>query len=103
MRTYFKSVLGGAAALAAVALLVAEIKVPAVGIDNSQSQVRGALGVSLEDLNLNNDFGKLSLLLYGGSALLSGAFACFAIAKYRRKALSDDGRQDHWRSGDALV
>ncbi|HUE10274.1 MAG TPA: hypothetical protein VMQ54_05020 [Steroidobacteraceae bacterium] len=103
MRIHSESVIGGALVLAAVALLFAEIKVPAVGIDDSESAVRGALGVSLEDLSLSNDLGKLSFLLNGGSALLSGAFACFAVAKCRRKPLSDHDHQDQWRSEDAVV
>jgi hypothetical protein len=84
MRIQLGPVVGSAIALAAVALLFAEIKVPAVGIDDSESEVRGALGVSIENLSLSNDSGKLSFLLNGGSLLLSGAFACIAIAKCRR-------------------
>jgi hypothetical protein len=85
---------------AAVALLFVEINVPAVGIDDFGSAVRGSLGVSLEDLSLDHNLGVLSLFLNGGFALLAGAFACLAAATHRRELVSGD---DHWRSGDSAV
>lgn len=95
MRIHSQSIAEGAVILAVVALLFAEMKVPVVGIDDSASAVRGALGVSHEYLALGNDLGKLSFLLNGGFALLSGVFACFALAKRRRKPLSGHDHQDH--------
>ena len=85
MRISLQSVVTRAVLLAAVALLFVEINVPAVGIDHSASAVRGSLGVSLEELGLNNNLGEFSFLLNGGFALLSGAFAYFAVAKRRRE------------------
>jgi hypothetical protein len=85
MRIHLQALVTCAALLAAVALLVVEINVPAVGIDDFGSAVRGSLGVSLEDLSLSHNLGVLSLLLNGGFALLSGAFACFVVAKHHRK------------------
>jgi hypothetical protein len=102
MRVHLQSVVICAVLLAAVALLFVEIKVPAVGIDDSASAVRGSLGVSLEDLSLNNNPGEFSFLLNGGFALLSGAFVCFAVAKRRREPMGGLDHQDHWRSGDPV-
>jgi hypothetical protein len=103
MRIHLQSVAACAVVLAAVALLSAEIKVPAVGIDDSASAVRGSLGVPLEDLSLSNDLGELSFLLNGGFALLAGAFACFAAVKRRREPVSGHHLPNRWRSGDAVV
>jgi hypothetical protein len=103
MRIHLQSVRACAAVLAAVALLSVEIKLPAVGIDDSASAVRGSLGVPLDNLSLSNDLGKLSFLLNGGFVLLSGAFVCFAVAKRRRVPLSGHDHQDLWHSGDAVV
>jgi hypothetical protein len=97
VRIHSQSVAGGVAILAALALLFAETKVPGVGIDDSVSAVRGALSGSLEDLSLGNRLGDLSFLLNGGSALLSGVFACFVLAKHRRKPSIGHDRQDYWR------
>jgi hypothetical protein len=83
MRIHLESVVRGAVVVAAAALLFAQIKVPAVGVDASASAVRGALGVSLENLSLGNDLGKLSFILNGGFALLSGALSCFAVSRRR--------------------
>jgi hypothetical protein len=93
----------GVAIVAAMALFFAETTVPAVGIDESASAVRGTLSVSLEDLGLGSNLGDLSLFLNGGCALISGLFACFALAKRRRKPLSRHDRQDHWRRGDTVM
>jgi hypothetical protein len=103
VRIHSPSIAEGAAVLAAVALLFAEMKMPAVGIDDSASTVRGALGVTDEYLGLDNDLGKLSFLLNGGFALLSVIVACFALAKHRRKPSSDHAQQDHWGSGDVIM
>ncbi len=103
MRIYLQWVVTGAVLLAAVALFFAEINAPAVGIDDSASAVRGSLGVSLEELGLNNNFGNFSFLLNGGFALLAGALAYFAAAKHRRESMSGHDHQDHWRSGDSAA
>jgi hypothetical protein len=103
VRIHSQSMTGGVAILAAIALFFAETKVPAVGIDESLSAVRGSLSVSLEDLSLGSNLGDLSFLLNGGCALISGVFACFALAKRRRKPLIHHGRQDHWRREDTVM
>jgi|HubBroStandDraft_1064217.scaffolds.fasta_scaffold436768_1 hypothetical protein len=100
MRIYLQAVVICAALLAAVALLFVEINVPAVGLDEFGSAVRGSLGVSPEDLSLNHNLGKFSFLLNGGFALLSGAVACFAVANRRHEPMSG---YDHWRSGDSAT
>jgi hypothetical protein len=101
MRIHLQAVVTCAVLLAAAAaLLFVEIKVPAVGIDDFGSAVRGSLGVSLEDLSLNHNLGVLALFLNGGFALLAGAFACLAVATHRRELVSGD---DHWQSGDSAV
>ena len=97
MRIYLQSVVTCAVLLAAVALLFVEISVAAVGIDASASAVRGSLGVSLEELDLNDGLGEFSFLLNGGFALLSGAFVYFAVAKRRRKPMSGHDHRDHTR------
>jgi hypothetical protein len=101
MRTHLQSVAACAAVLAASALLFAEIHVPAVEID-SASAVRGSLGVTLLDLSLDNNLGQLSFVLNGGVALLSGVFACVAVAKGRRDSTSSRDRRDHRRRGDPM-
>jgi hypothetical protein len=103
MRIRSQSAAGGVAVLAALALLFAGINVPAVGIDDFASAVRGALGGSLEDLGLGSNFGDLSFLLNGGSALLSGILACFVLAKRRRKSSRDHGRRDSWRRSGPVM
>jgi hypothetical protein len=103
MRIYLQSVVTCAVLLAAVAPLFVEINVPAVGIDDFASAVRGSLGVSLEELGLDNNLGEFSFLLNGGFALLSGAFAYFTVAKRRREPMSGHDHQDHWRSGDSAA
>src|ERR1700677_117218 len=92
MRIHLQAVVTSAVLLAAVALLFAEINVPAVGIDDFGSAVRGSLGVSLEDLSLDHNLGEFSFLLNGGFALLSGAFACFAVANRRREPTRNETR-----------
>jgi hypothetical protein len=103
MRIHLQSVVTCAVLVAAVALPIVEVNVPAVGIDDSASAVRGSLGVSLEELGLNNNLGEFSFLLNGGFALLCGAFAYFAAAKRRREPMSGHDHQDHWRSGDSAA
>jgi hypothetical protein len=100
MRIHLPAVVTCSVLLAAVALPFVEINVPAVGIDDSGSAVRGSLGASPEDLSLNHDLGEFSFLLNGGFALLSGAFVCFAVAKGRREPTSG---QDHWQPGDSAA
>lgn len=103
MRIHLPSVASCAVILTAVVLLFAEIKLPAVGIDDSASTVEGSLGVSVEELSLNNDLGKLSFLLNGGFALLFGAFAGFAVANRRREPTRGDEHRGHRRSGDSVA
>lgn len=103
MRIHLPSVASCAVVLTVVVLFSAELKLPAVGIDDSASTVEGSLGVSLEELSLNNDLGKLSFLLNGGFALLFGAFAGFAVAARRREPTGGDDHRDHWRSGDSVA
>ena len=103
MRIHLQTLVTCAGVLAAVALLFVEIKVPAVGIDDYASAVRGSLGVSLEDLGVYNEFGEISFLLNGGFALLSGVFACLAVAKRPRKPMSGRDQKDHWQSGDSVA
>ena len=100
MRIYLQAVVTCAVLLAAVALLFAQINVPAVGIDDFGSAVRGSLGISSEDLGLSHNLGELSLALNGGFALLSGAIACFAVVKRRREPMSG---HDYWQSGDSAA
>jgi hypothetical protein len=102
MRTHLQSAAACAAVLATIALLCAEIKAPTVGIDCA-SAVRGSLGVTLEDLNLDNNLGELSFFLNGGFALLSGIFACFAVAKRPRGSTSSRDHQKPWRSADPVA
>jgi hypothetical protein len=78
------------------------LEVPAVEADPA-SAVRGSLGDSLENLGLSNNFGKLVFLLNGGFALLSGAFACFAVARHPREAIRDHDRFGDWRSGNSVT
>jgi hypothetical protein len=80
MRLHLQSVVTGAIASAAVALLFAEINAPAATAIDPASAFRGSLGASLGDLSLSDDVGRLSLLLNGGFALLFGAFASVAVA-----------------------
>jgi hypothetical protein len=101
MRTHLQSAAACAAVLAAGALLFAEIQVPAAGID-SASAVRGSLGVTLQDLSLDDNLGQLSFVLNGGVALLSGVFACVAVVKGRRDSTSSRDRRDHRRSRDPM-
>jgi hypothetical protein len=100
MRIHLRGVATCIALLAAVALLFVELNAPAVGLDDFGSSIPGALDASLEDLSLSQDLGKLSFLLNGGFALLSGAFACFAVAIRPHAPMSG---HDHWRSGDSVT
>ena len=54
------------------------------------SAVRGSLGVSLENLGLSNDLGKLVFLLNGG------------FAHHREPIHEDDPFRD-WRSGNSVT
>ena len=73
---------------------------PAQEVDPA-SAVRGSLGVSIENLSLKNDLGKLVFLLNGGFALLSGAVACFAVTRHRREPIRD--HFDDWRSRNSVT
>ena len=79
-----------------------ESKVPAVDADPATA-VRGSLGVSLENLSLSNNLGELAVLLNGGFALLSGAVACFAVARRHREPIRDRDHLDDWRSGNSVT
>jgi hypothetical protein len=70
---------------------------------DAASAVRGSLGVSLEDLSPSNNFGMLVFLLNGGFALLSGAFACFAVAKHHREPASHHDHIGGWRPGNSVT
>ncbi len=87
MRVHLRSIAAIAVASAGAALLVVAFKMPSAEIDPAFA-VRGSLGVSLEDLSLSNDFGKLFFLLNGGFALLFGAFAGFALFRRSRSPMS---------------
>jgi hypothetical protein len=78
------------------------LEVPAVEADPA-SAVRGSLGVSLEDLILSNNVGKLVFLLNGGFALLFGAFACFAAARHQRAPILGHDPLGDWRSGNSAT
>jgi hypothetical protein len=78
------------------------LEAPAVEADPA-SAVRGSLGVSLEDLSLGNNLGKLVFLLNGGFALLFGAFACFAAARHHREPIRDHNPLADWRSGNSVT
>jgi hypothetical protein len=103
MRIHLQWVVTFAVVLSSVALLFGEIKVPAVEIDDSASAVRGSLGLSLEELSLNNDLGESSYFLNCGFALLSGASACFAVARRRRKPMGLHDPQDYRHSRDSVA
>jgi hypothetical protein len=79
-----------------------ELKVSAVEADPA-SAVRGSLGVSLENLSLSNNLGKLVFLLNGGFALLSGAIACFAVTRHHREPIRDHDRFGDWKSGNSVT
>jgi hypothetical protein len=106
MRLHLQSVVTGAIASAAVALLFAATNVPAAtAIDpaiDPTSALRGSLGASLSDLSLSNDFGRLSLLLNGGFALLFGAFASLAVARHRRDPITQRQHRGDDRSGQSV-
>jgi hypothetical protein len=57
--------------------------VPAAAEIDPASALRGSLGVSLGDLSLSSNFGRVSLLLNGGFALLFGTLASLAFARHR--------------------
>jgi hypothetical protein len=78
------------------------LEVPAVEADFA-SAVQGSLGVSLEDLSLSNNLGKLAFLLNGGFALLFGAFACFAAARHHREPIRDHDPLGDWSSGNSVT
>ena len=84
MRLHIRSVVTCAIASATVALLFAEINVPGTTAIDPTSAVRGSLGASLGDLSLDDNVGRLSLVLNGGCALLFGAFASLAAARRHR-------------------
>jgi hypothetical protein len=78
------------------------LQVSAVETDPA-SAVRGSLGVSLENLSLGSNLGKLVFLLNGGFALLSGAFACFAAARHHREPIRDHDQFGDWRYGNSVT
>jgi hypothetical protein len=100
MRILLRSVVTCAIASATVALLFAEINGGAAAID-STSALRGSLGASLGDLSLSDNFGRLSLLLNGGAALLFAAFASLAVAWRDRDPISNRSCQGEERSAQS--
>jgi hypothetical protein len=102
MRLHLQSVATGAIASVAVALLFAATNVPAATAIDPTSALRGSLGASLSDLSLSNDFGRLSLLLNGGFALLFGAFASLAVARHRRDPITPRQHLGDDRSGQSV-
>jgi len=78
------------------------LEVPAVEGDFA-SAVQGSLGVSLEDLSLSNNLGKVVFLLNGGFALLFGAFACFAAARHHREPIRGHDPLGDWKSGNSMT
>jgi hypothetical protein len=68
-----------------------------------ESAVRGALGVSLDNLSLGNKFGELVFLLNVGFALLAGAIALIAVARRHRKAGRDHDHLGDWSSGNSVT
>jgi hypothetical protein len=89
MRLHVRSVVACAIASVTVALLFAEINVPGASAIDPTSAVRGSLGASLGDLSLDDNSGRLSLLLNGGCALLFGAIASLAVARRHRDPLGN--------------
>ena len=102
MRLHLQSVVAAAIASAAVILLFAAINVPDASAIDPTSALRGSLGVSLDDLSLSGNFGRVSLLLNGGFALLFAAFACFAAVR-RHGPNRDHGHFSDWRSGNSVT
>ena len=88
MRLPLQSVLTGAIASAAVALLFSKISASAAIEIDPTSAFRGSLGASLGDLSLSDNLGRLAFLLNGGFALLFGAFASLAVAGLRRDRIN---------------
>jgi hypothetical protein len=102
MRHHLQSVVTAAIASATVILLFAEINVPGATAADPTSALRGSLGVSLDDLSLSSNFGRVSLLLNGGFALLFGAFASLAVARRRRRPINKRQQTTDDRSGQSM-
>ena len=102
MRLHVKPVVTCVIASATVALLFAEINVSGATAIDPTSALRGSLGASLGDLSLDESFGRLSLLLNGGCALLFGAFASLAVARRHRDPLSNRRHQGEERSAQSV-
>lgn len=102
MRLLVRFVVTCAIASATVALLFAQINVPGATAIDPTSALRGSLGASLGDLSLSDNFGRLSLLLNGGCALLFGAFASLAVARRRRDPLGKRRYQGEERSAQSV-
>jgi hypothetical protein len=77
------------------------LEVPAVESDPA-SAVEGSLGVSLENLSLSTDLGKLVFFLNGGFALLFGA-VCFALARRHHEPIRDHEQFGDWMSEDSVT
>ena len=88
--------------LVAASFMVFGVAHAAVEADPA-SAVRGSLGVSLENLSLSSNFGELAFLVNGGFALLSGAFACFAVARRHREPSRDHDQFGDWRSRNSVT
>ena len=102
MRLHLQSVVTAAIASATVILLFAEINVAGATAIDPTSALRGSLGVSLGDLSLSSDCGRVSLLLNGGFALLFGAFASLAVASRRRRPIITRQQTTDDRSGQSV-
>ena len=100
MRLHVQPVLTCVTASATVALLFAQINVAGATAIDPTSALRGSLGASLEDLSLDDSFGRLSLLLNGGCALLFGALASLAVARRHRDPRSNRRYQGEAPNGD---
>jgi hypothetical protein len=79
-----------------------ELKVPAVEAD-PVSAVRGSLGVSIENLGFGDNLGELAFMLNGGFLLLSGAVACFAVARRHCEPVHDRDHIGDWRSAKSAT
>jgi hypothetical protein len=77
MRIRFPSKVKVATTVASSTLFFASLRVFAIEADPAPA-IRGSLGVSLEDLSLDNHLGQLVFLLNGACALTFGLVACLA-------------------------
>jgi hypothetical protein len=101
MRLQFQSARASAVAVVTMSLFLAQLSLCAFATESSTDQtaawasvsqidpasaVRGSPGVSLENLGLSNDFGKLAFLLNAGFVLLFGLLAVI-VGRHRPKRM----------------